>query len=655
VRAVVLLALLAGHVLFAVFAVVPGHLVSDEGIYHQMSKAFADEGTLALWNGHAEYPSPELRTWNHRVRADGRLVPQYPYLQPVLAWPFYEIAGFRGLFALNAIAFLALGGFAYLLSLRLWRDPKIAADALVILMLATFAWQYAHAAWPQMLAASFVMAGIFFAVAAVQETGRRRAVGLAWAAGAAIGFGAGIRLDAIFAAPALLLPLLFDRPPRWREALGAAAGLAPGLLLLSLTNHAKFDSFNPLAYGRDAGAAALSDYALFIAAGLAVVCICWLATRERIWPVLARRRWTALGAALLLTAAVLGVSPGLRQALMGTAWGSSVLIADLSLIPHDFTGVAMTRGPMGGVIYGEAIKKALIQSLPWLPLILLPLMGALRRRDRPMSHLVVLLAAGAFIVIYGRHAWHGGYALNLRYFVPLLPLFALYGAAGLHRLVAGDRSAGLRAGAAAIAVLAALTWLFTVYRDTGLAAMEPVILRLPQFLALLLAVLLAAAAVRHGAPLPRRLAFLAAFACLAWSFVMALALDFPRTYMLRAQRYETGQFLTAHIPPESVLFSIYDPGSFALTETPGAQNAWVNRDDYRDFREILGMNLAAGRPAFAYFGDEDWTDMRARGLLAGLSLMAIAQHGDKTLYRLTAASLSRATTPADNRERRPQS
>ncbi|MEN8196636.1 MAG: hypothetical protein ABFS30_08980, partial [Pseudomonadota bacterium] len=39
-RLAVLAMLLLGHFLFSVFAVVPGHFVSDEGIYHQMSKAF---------------------------------------------------------------------------------------------------------------------------------------------------------------------------------------------------------------------------------------------------------------------------------------------------------------------------------------------------------------------------------------------------------------------------------------------------------------------------------------------------------------------------------------------------------------------------------------------------------------------------------------
>ncbi len=645
VRAAVLLALLAGHILFSVFAVTPGHLVSDEGIYHQMAKAFADDQTHALWNGHAEYPSPELRTWNHQVRADGRLISQYPYFHSVLAWPFYKIAGFRGLFALNAVAYIALAAFTFLLSQRLWRDKRIAADALIVLTLATFAWQYSQAAWSQLLAAAFLVAGVYFAVGAVQSTERRWAVILAWAAGMAIGFGAGVRLDVIFAAPALLVPLLFDRPPRWREALGVAAGLTPGLVLLSVTNHAKFGSFNPLTYARDAGAASLSGYTALVATALVVLGIAWVATRDRTWTMLVRNRWAAVAAVALPAAAAIGFSPEIRHVLTSTVWGSWVLIADLGLIPERAGGIAMTRGPMGGIVYAGTFKKALIQSLPWLPVAILPLAAAVRTRDKPMSHLVVLLAAGAFLAIYGRYTWHGGYAFNLRYFVPLLPLFAIYGAAGIHRLAAGESSKALRGAATAVAVCGTFVWLYAVYRDTALAAMEPVILRLPQVLAALLAFLLAAAAVRRGAPVLRRLAFLAVFACLAWSFAMAMAMDFPRTYMLRMYRHETGQFLAAHIPADSILFSVYDPGSFALTETPGARNAWVNMDDYRDFRGLLEANLATDRPAFGYFSEEDWAAMHERGLLGGIGSTEIAQHDDETLYRLMPAATSAGNAP----------
>ena len=84
-RLAILAALLLAHVLVSVFMVAPGHFVSDEGIYHQMARAFAENGSLTLWPEYAEFPSPELRTWNHVTGKDGSLQSQYPYLHPVLA------------------------------------------------------------------------------------------------------------------------------------------------------------------------------------------------------------------------------------------------------------------------------------------------------------------------------------------------------------------------------------------------------------------------------------------------------------------------------------------------------------------------------------------------------------------------------------------
>jgi len=56
---------------------VPGHLSVDEGIYHFMSQSPARSGSLAIWNGYDEFPSPELALLVGRPH-DGLLMPQYP-------------------------------------------------------------------------------------------------------------------------------------------------------------------------------------------------------------------------------------------------------------------------------------------------------------------------------------------------------------------------------------------------------------------------------------------------------------------------------------------------------------------------------------------------------------------------------------------------
>lgn len=640
VRLAVLAMLLLGHFLFSIFAVAPGHFVSDEGIYHQMSKAFAADNTLTLWRKYGEFPSPELRTWNHVTGKDGSLQSQYPYLHPVLAWPFYKMAGFRGLFAMNAIAYVALAGICFLLGNRLWRDRRIAADAVILLTLGSYAWQYSQAAWSQTLSAAFLLAGVLFGVCAVQAGERRAALLYGWAAGMAVGLGAGVRLDVFFMAPALLIPLLYDRAPRWQVAAAVLVGLLPGLLLLSLTNYVKFGTLQPFSYGRPSGAVSITGYIPLFSMGLAVLAVAWIASRDAVWPMVVRHRLVLSAAVAVLAAAVAVLVPPIGAMLWRLARGTWILVADLSLIDPSVGGIAITRGASGAIMYGGMVKKALLQSLPWLPVALLAIAGMPRDRASVFSHAAPILTVLAFLTVYGWFTWHGGYAFNLRYFVPLLPIFAIYGAMGIHLLLQGDDSPKLRFAAALTALVAGVAWLFMLFRGTGIEAIEAVTLNLPLLLAAVLAVLLATFFAKRGFAPVRRLAFIASFACLAWAFVMALLVDLPLTFIMRQFRYETGAFLAAHVPRDSVLFSTYDPASFALTEVPGARNAWVSMDEYRDSRQILEVNLAAGRPIFAFFSDEDWVEFRERGMLDGMNATVIAEGSYAKLYRLEPAEIS---------------
>lgn len=636
VRLAVLAVLLTGHVLFSVFAVTPGHLVSDEGIYHQMSRAFAENGELTLSREYSEFPSSELRTWNHVEGKDGSLQSQYPYLHPVLAWPFYKMAGFRGLFAMNAIAYVVLAGLCFMLGARLWGDRRIAADAVILLTLCSYAWQYSQAAWSQSLSSAFLLAAVFSGVSAVQAGTRREAWVYGLAAGMAVGMGAGIRLDVFFMAPALFIPLLYDRAPRWRVAVAVLLGLLPGLLLLSLTNYAKFGTLQPLSYGRPSGAASLAGYVPLISMALAVLAAAWIASRDAVWPLVVRHRLPLAAAVLVLGAATLLAVPSIGAMVWRLSRGVWTLVADLSLINPAAGGIALTRGPAGSILYEDTVKKALLQSLPWLPVALLAIAAIPRNRTAMLSNAIPLFTVLGFVTIYGWFTWHGGYAFNLRYFVPLLPIFAIYGAMGIHMLQ-GEDAMKLRIAAGVTLLVAGEAWLHMLFRDTELEAVEAVTLNLPLLMAGVLSALLVLFAARRQSAPVRRLAFMATFACIAWAFIMALLMDFPRTWFLRQFRYETGAVLAAHVPPDALLFSTYDPATFALTEIPGASNAWVNMDDYRDSQGILERGLAAGRPVMAFFSDEDWVEFGDRGMLDGMRATEVAEGSYARLYRLEPA------------------
>ena len=100
----------------AMFIAPAGHLSVDEGVYHLMAREFARSGSLSIWNGYGEYPSPELVLQVVRVH-EGQLAPQYPYLYAVIAAPFYHLAGYRGLFVCNALAYIGVVAFTFLIAI----------------------------------------------------------------------------------------------------------------------------------------------------------------------------------------------------------------------------------------------------------------------------------------------------------------------------------------------------------------------------------------------------------------------------------------------------------------------------------------------------------------------------------------------------------
>ncbi len=114
-RLLVLALLAGGHLALSVLTPVPGYLSVDEATFHMMVKNFAERGDLEIWNGYREFPSPELVSASI-VAHDGRLVGQPPYLHPVLGAPFYLLWGYRGLFALNALAFVLAVGLTFLIA-----------------------------------------------------------------------------------------------------------------------------------------------------------------------------------------------------------------------------------------------------------------------------------------------------------------------------------------------------------------------------------------------------------------------------------------------------------------------------------------------------------------------------------------------------------
>ncbi len=597
----------------------PGALSVDERTYWWMTESLVEGGGLAIANGYEERPSPELVAAAVVVR-DGRLVPSPPILFPALAAPLYLAFGFQGLFVLNTLGVAASLALTFGLARALELDRKTALDAALVLGLATYLGDYAQAAWPHAVATAFVVAAAWAALRG--ERADRSAERWSFASGLLAALGLCVRLDLVLLVPVVVAaPLCGQRPDRRRSFL-AAVGCVPGLTLLAWTNWLKFGSWSPLSYGVE-GAARVSgvlEYVPIAALGLSVAGIAGLALGARRLPLTLRTSVAGVAAVGLL------VWPTSRHALAGWASGLWQLLVDLRARDSAAVEPVLTRGPGGSLVYLGAVKKALLQSCPYLSLLLfadLPRDGSRR--------LVLLGTPALFVALYAAFAWHGGLALNLRYWTPVLPFAALATAVCLARLGRGGR---ISAAGIAIAVLVGLA---TVAASRpGVEAQEAVYLTGPLVLTTLLGLAAVAARGMAGAPAAQGSARALAAAGLAWAAGVAFTWDLPHAMGWRRANAAVTRETAAHVPAGALFATPYLEPFFGLIERE-VLLADPTRDGYADFPALARFHLEHGRPVLAAFRAEVWEELLARGHLDGLAVEMLLRRPHFELGRLSLA------------------
>ena len=624
-------------ILIPIFSGPQGHFVTDEGIYHFMVRSFAESGSLSIWNGYQEFPSVELIP-RHMLVHDGRLVPSYPHLFAVLSFQFYRMAGFSGLFILNAIAFVATVGLCFLIARSLFRDKVLALNSCFILIFATFAWEYSQAAWPHAVSMFFVASAVYFAIIGWQASRQRTELSLAFLAGLMIGVGIGVRLATIFALPAILLPFLFAHPWRPRAGLALCAGLIPGLAALTVINHAKFGIFSPFSYGTSGtgGGEDIMRYAPVAIAGLACIVGAWIATRPSARRLLeGYRRAAILGVAML--GAIVLLTPQGWALVSKSANGAYQLLVDLRI--RDLAiQEGVSRGPTGGMVYLDSLKKALLQSCPYLVALVLPLVSLLRGRDVRTLGILFLVPAG-FMAVYASFAWHGGQSLNLRYFLPVLPFTSILTAFAWREISSGltdnQRRISIVAGALSAGLYLALILLgpALAWEPWTLGQQEAIFLSLPLGIAAIALALVLGSMVKPGVRV--RSAATAVLAVgLVWSGMVAFTYDFPRAYGLRKERAKIAVSLTRVMEDDSIVFSATPHPFYGLPDDLRLRVALPKRDDFRDFFPLVEFNLDRNRAVYVWNTDLMEQQVRDRGLFNAYAVVPLYEHRWGTLVQL---------------------
>lgn len=243
-------------------------------------------------------------------------------------------------------------------------------------------------------------------------------------AGVGLGLGICMRLDSVFGAASLGLPLLLIRPFHLKNIILLGLGCLSLLLFLSWSNYLKFNSISPFSYGptlpKHSGTSGIGPYLLILFLVISAVVFFLM-----IWhtPTKSQNKlygWFShhkLMTVLLISASTIIIL--FIPAVMKLINWSYQLLIGMRIRDLNIAKPALMRTPNGGMIYLDGLKKSLTPNCPYL--ILLPLsIWLLFKKATPIWKIAVLLGAPCWhIIMFGYHAWHGSVALNMRYLTPI--------------------------------------------------------------------------------------------------------------------------------------------------------------------------------------------------------------------------------------------
>ena len=436
-----------------------GFFLVDEFVYYLSAQNFADSSSWVIENGFDAFGSQNLVFFNLVAGPNG-LVSQYPVGSTILGAPLVHVLGVRGLILVNAASAVGMIFLTRSVARSLFRDEVVALLATLLLVFCTYFVEFAIAIWPHALSSFLTLASIkLFLLALEAEPGRDWK--LSGAAGLLIGLAFLVRTDALLIVPAFgaVAMLYCNRPVRFLAAGGI--GLFPAFAVAAWANWHKFGNANPISYGAGSGGISVSQHQGMIYLSGALLALLVLARHVR-W----QSRWSKP----VILGGVAGLAvlwyfiPSANSILNRYAFGAYNLLADLTLTPDRRAGV-MSQGN-GTVAFWGLPKKALGQSLPWLPALLWVFLRPWGSENR-RSLLFCLIALALWTMPFFLLAWHGGLGSNMRYFHSILPLIAILGALAITQIstIAVSALRPLISGYA-LGIAAILVW--TMFAPTGL-------------------------------------------------------------------------------------------------------------------------------------------------------------------------------------------
>jgi hypothetical protein len=409
----------------------------DIRTYVEMVRGVSLHGLPYLDNGPVERFSALQVPWN--VFVNGRYWGVYAPAYAYFGAPFIHF-GLRALGIATAALLVPMAVATFELAKRVFGGDEwsaLAASVLAIAGTPVLAKALDLSSFP--LATLFVVLGAYGAIRATDESKRWGFVGgvcFAFAIAShmvatplALGAIAGVALGDARAPGLLERTALGSRWPTSTSianALSTTAGLTFGLAPVSLLNHLRFRSWNPISYGptpwRGAGNLATMSVGGHLSYAVPVLAVVLPIALGLLLAGAARRPLVVRGALLAAAAIAFAAWPLARSRALEYVTCLRAYLVDVSTIdelvpPH-------TRLPgVFGAIMGPWVVKSTLQASPFLAL------AALVRPTRKM-----LVLGLPIIALYSYFAMRANIGLlqaigfswvHLRYTVPALPLFAV--------------------------------------------------------------------------------------------------------------------------------------------------------------------------------------------------------------------------------------
>lgn len=589
-----------------------------------MVKNLSEGRFVEILNGYHEFQSPAFRA-ALLVERDNFLVAQYPVFYSYISYPFYLVFGLGGLFILNALCFAGVLVLTYSIAEHFSGDKTVALVSCFLLGAGSFFADYAIAAWPHAVSCLGLMIA-FWSLIRAEVFSEQSHIKSSWLfiSGMFLGVALGLRYDAVFMIPVLVLPLLLQRPFKIVPTIAFALGVLPSLVLLSLSNWFKFDELIPFSYGSSSKKLDSSSYLpfLFIAiAGMLFLALFPLKYFKKLF----------IGCAVAAILLIL-FSHSIRSIFFQLCHGGFQLLVDFRIRDLDKLEPALTRGPTGSMIYIGSVKKSLFQSVPWLPLIFLPLIQLFQSKDKPFDifTLSICLPLACFIIPYAFFAWHGGMSLNLRYWTPILPFAAIIAASVWVKLFPFSGVTYLRRPSnllVAIILIAIFVFSFLVTpigvltHEATLKLQEAIFLNVPLALAGSFALFLCIYSLKlfSNAELSRAVTWLLLVSTVSWAVGTTLFYDLPRSTLIRKVNYVSAGIIEPLIEDNSLLITNSADATFRIIENKNVRIANPKRNDFADFNELAKAFIRQGTPTYGLFSKIEWERLITEGYLQGLS------------------------------------